>query len=166
MELVRKLDDYGKPAWITLMVLSFIVFWPIGLAVLFFLIGSGRMACWKHGGPGRWYYGEQDEGRRGRRRRRHGRGRDESSGNLAFDEYREETLRRLEEEQQEFQEFLERLRRAKDKAEFDAFMEDRKSRGGRPEAESGDDAPGPGRPMGGGPAPGGVAGGPMPQPMG
>ena len=48
-----------------------------------------------------------------------------SSGNTAFDEYREETLRRLEEEQKEFFEFLERLRHAKDKAEFDQFMEDR-----------------------------------------
>lgn len=45
-----------------------------------------------------------------------------SSGNRAFDEYRMETLRRLEEEQVEFKEFLERLRHAKDKEEFDAFM--------------------------------------------
>jgi hypothetical protein len=51
-----------------------------------------------------------------------------SSGNRAFDEYREETLRRLEDEQREFLEFLARLRHAKDKAEFDQFMADR----GRP----------------------------------
>jgi hypothetical protein len=44
------------------------------------------------------------------------------SGNRAFDEYRAETLRRLEEEQREFKEFLDRLRHAKDKAEFDQFM--------------------------------------------
>jgi hypothetical protein len=31
-------------------------------------------------------------------------------------------LRRLEEEQRQFTEYLERLRRAKDKAEFDQFM--------------------------------------------
>ena len=37
-----------------------------------------------------------------------------SSGNRAFDEYRSETLRRLEDEQREFKEFLERLRFAKD----------------------------------------------------
>ena len=35
MELVQTLDDCGKPAWITLMVVSFIVFWPICLALLF-----------------------------------------------------------------------------------------------------------------------------------
>lgn len=45
-----------------------------------------------------------------------------TSGNRAFDEYRVETLRRLEEEQHEFKNFLERLRHAKDKEEFDQFM--------------------------------------------
>ena len=49
-----------------------------------------------------------------------------SSGNRAFDEYRAETLRRLEEEQREFREFLDRLRQAKDKAEFDQFMAERR----------------------------------------
>ena len=48
-----------------------------------------------------------------------------SSGNRAFDDYRAETLRRLEEEQREFREFLERLRFAKDKTEFDQFMAER-----------------------------------------
>lgn len=51
-----------------------------------------------------------------------------SSGNRAFDEYRAETLRRLEEEQREFKEFLDRLRHAKDKAEFDEFMAERHRR--------------------------------------
>ena len=50
-----------------------------------------------------------------------------STGNRAFDEYREETLRRLEEEANEFQAFLQRLRHAKDKAEFDQFMAERRS---------------------------------------
>lgn len=48
-----------------------------------------------------------------------------SSGNSAFDAYKAETLRRLEEEQGSFEAFLERLRAAKDKSEFDQFMEDR-----------------------------------------
>jgi hypothetical protein len=51
-----------------------------------------------------------------------------SSGNRAFDEYRTETLRRLEEEQREFKAFLDRLRHAKDKAEFDEFMAARRNR--------------------------------------
>ena len=51
-----------------------------------------------------------------------------SSGNRAFDEYRTETLRRLEDEQREFREFLDRLRFAKDKTEFDQFMAERRNR--------------------------------------
>ena len=51
-----------------------------------------------------------------------------SSGNRAFDEYRTETLRRLEEEQREFHDFLDRLRMAKDKSEFDQFMAERRNR--------------------------------------
>jgi hypothetical protein len=50
-----------------------------------------------------------------------------SSGNRAFDEYRADTLRRLEEEQREFRDFLGRLRMAKDKAEFDQFMAERRN---------------------------------------
>jgi hypothetical protein len=51
-----------------------------------------------------------------------------TSGNHAFDEYRTETLRRLEDEQREFLNFLDRLRHAKDKAEFDQFMAERRHR--------------------------------------
>ena len=55
-----------------------------------------------------------------------------SSGNRAFDEYRMETLRRLEEEQTEFRDFLDRLRHAKDKEEFDAFMAQHRPRPASP----------------------------------
>jgi hypothetical protein len=41
-------------------------------------------------------------------------------------------LRRLEEEADEFQTFLERLRKARDKAEFDQFMAERGASGPRP----------------------------------
>ena len=58
-----------------------------------------------------------------------------SSGNRAFDDYRAETLRRLEDEQQEFKDFLGRLRFAKDRAEFDQFMAERRQRPFEPQAE-------------------------------
>jgi len=51
-----------------------------------------------------------------------------SSGNASFDAYKADTLRRLEEEQVSFEGFLERLRSAKDKAEFDAFLDNRARR--------------------------------------
>jgi hypothetical protein len=60
------------------------------------------------------------------------------SGNRAFDEYREEALRRLEEVANEFKDFLTRLRHAKDRAEFDEFMRERRN---RPDAPSQDSAP-------------------------
>ena len=68
---------------------------------------------------------------------------DLASGIAAFDEYRAETLRRLEDEQKEFMDFLERLRHAKDKAEFDQFMAERKRQADRPEASGPDEGPAP-----------------------
>ena len=49
MHLAERLDDIGKPAWIALMIVSFIIWWPIGLAALAFLYWSGRMGCGHHG---------------------------------------------------------------------------------------------------------------------
>ena len=126
MEIAARIDEHGKAAWIALIVLAFVLFWPIGLALLAYVIWSGRMGCGRRGGPGRWYFNER-EGRPGPWGR-WGFGRAESSGNRAFDEYKMETLKRLEEEQKEFREFLDRLRHAKDKAEFDQFMAERRNR--------------------------------------
>jgi hypothetical protein len=120
--VAQRLDEIGKPAWIALMVLGFALFWPIGLATLVFLIGSGRMGCWKHKRFAEWQAG----GDRWQERVRRWQGGPASSGNRAFDEYRDATLRRLEEEQREFVAFLDRLRLAKDKAEFDQFLAERR----------------------------------------
>jgi hypothetical protein len=130
------LDEIGKPAWIVLTILSFFVWWPLGLVVLGYLIGSGRMACWTDGAGPRWQRRMERMQRRMERMQevaeRWGCGswarRQASTGNRAFDEYRAETLRRLEEEQREFMAFLDRLRHAKDKAEFDQFMDERRRR--------------------------------------
>jgi hypothetical protein len=125
MPIVAKLDELGKPAWIALMILGFVVWWPVGLATLAFIIGSGRMSCWKGGGMSRWHGGGEHMRNPGTWWQP-----SRSSGNRAFDEYRSETLQRLEEEQREFREFLARLRMAKDKAEFDQFMAERRTGGG------------------------------------
>lgn len=129
MPIVEKLDEYGKPAWILLIIVGFMTWWPLGLVILAYSIGSGRMGCHS---MSRWQ-GKidrmQDKVDRMRTRMEGG---DwwgpRSSGNHAFDEYRTETLRRLEEEQREFRAFLERLRFAKDKTEFDQFMAERRNR--------------------------------------
>lgn len=62
------------------------------------------------------------------------------SGNSAFDAYKADTLRRLEDEQHSFEEFLKRLRDAKDKAEFDQFMDDRATRTHDDDADAETDA--------------------------
>lgn len=120
------LDDRGKGAWIAAMVLGFIFFWPVGLALLAYMIWSKRMfskSCRTSDSRAMW-----ESARTAMR----------PSGNLAFDAYKSETLRRLEEEQAAFEAFLQRLREAKDKAEFDQFMDDRAARARAPRAE--DDA--------------------------
>jgi hypothetical protein len=117
--IVEKIDEYGKGAWIALIVLGFWTFWPVGLAALAFVVFSGRTRCWKMERRGRWHNA---------RGYAWAFGGGASSGNAAFDEYRAETLRRLEEEQSEFLAYLERLRQAKDKSEFDAFMAERRNR--------------------------------------
>ncbi len=134
-----------KPIELVAIILGFILFWPIGLAILLAKIWQSRSAysgdlpsfvqakfnekreyweqkmawaCHGHGGysggPGNW--------------RR-------SSGNLAFDEWREAELARLEEErrklvaaEREFADYMENLRRAKDREEFDRFMAARRGR--------------------------------------
>ncbi|MDQ7263467.1 DUF2852 domain-containing protein [Paracoccus sp. PS-1] len=105
------LDERGKGAWIAAMILAFIACWPLGLAILGYMIWSKRMfSCrHRHHHHGRHY--------------RHGFG--APTGNSAFDAYREETLKRLEDEHREFLDFLQKLREAKDKAEFDQFMQGR-----------------------------------------
>lgn len=72
---------------------------------------------------------------RGKAWARHGFSAMKPSGNSAFDAYKADTLRRLEQEQHDFEAFLERLREAKDKAEFDQFMDERARA-----ADHGDDA--------------------------
>jgi Protein of unknown function (DUF2852) len=129
MHMVAKLDDIGKPAWIALTAVSFIIWWPIGLAALAFTIGSGRMGCGCHSHTGWREHRERWRAMRSewRAMKWGGYGAAPSTGNAAFDEYRNETLKRLEDEQKEFWGFLDRLRRAKDKAEFDQFMTERRN---------------------------------------
>jgi hypothetical protein len=106
------LDARGRPAWIVAMILGFILFWPVGLAILAYMFWSNRMTC------NSW----------GRRAHRNAyRAPAAPTGNAAFDAYRAETLKRLEEEREAFTAFLEQLRAAKDQAEFEQFMNGRRA---------------------------------------
>ena len=120
------LDARGKGAWIAAMIVGFIVFWPIGLALLAYMIWSKRM----FNGSCVARRGHHSAARYGFK----------STGNAAFDAYKAETLRRLEDEQDAFEAFLQRLREAKDKAEFDEFMNDRAQNAADHDAGSEDEA--------------------------
>jgi hypothetical protein len=134
---------------IILTVLGFIWWWPIGLVLLGLFVGRGKFGCGRRvryagdapifdreQGRDRWErkmtrLQEKMEMVRAKADRFRGAGdwfSPSTSGNRAFDEYRSDTLKRLEDEQREFKDFLARLRFARDRAEFDQFMADRRGR--------------------------------------
>ena len=132
----------GASRWtafeIMAMVLGFIVFWPIGLAILGYKFwqrknggddlqtfatskwrearGAMAGAPWAQGGP---WAGSRFTGA--------------TSGNAAFDEWKaaelarlEQERRKLEEAHREFAEYMDNVRKAKDREEFDRFMNERR----------------------------------------
>lgn len=127
-----------KPVEILAMVLGFIVFWPIGLAVLGWkfwqrksgypgdIVTFGREKWNANWGTGRWGFAANNWPGAG------------PTGNRAFDEWRATELARLEEERQrlaaaerEFAEYMENLRHARDREEFERFMNARRNQQGR-----------------------------------
>lgn len=120
--IAAKLEQLPTPLWCALAVIGLMIWWPLALAVLVYILWSGRMMCCGFG-VGRWNNPAANDSRA-----EDWRSQSRTSGNRAFDDYRVETLRRLEEEQRAFQDFLGRLRMAKDRAEFDQFMAERSNR--------------------------------------
>ena len=126
-----------KPQWgpltIALMVLGFVLWWPVGLAILAYILW-GEMFGGTAEKAGSWVnqrkaWAENCGSRHSYRQNGYGR---HSSGNAAFDDYRAEQLRRLEEERKRldeeinaFHEHMRNLRMARDREEFDRFMRDR-----------------------------------------
>jgi hypothetical protein len=139
---------------LVLMILGFLWWWPLGLLILGFLIVRRKFGYWRHhsyAGDGQmlgWEHGDrwdrkmariQEKMERVRAKVDRVRSRGDwfaptSSGNRAFDDYRTETLKRLEDEQRDFKEFLARLRFAKDRAEFDQFMAAQRQRPYEPDS--------------------------------
>lgn len=130
-----------RPAWtpatIALMVIGFIVFWPLGLAMLAYILWGDRLGSFKRD-VSRATDGMFANCRQATRA--HAR-----TGNVAFDDWREKELERLAEERrkleamrEEFDSYVHELRRAKDQEEFDRFMRERRNGhggGGEPEMQ-------------------------------
>lgn len=135
-----------KPQWspltIGLMVLGFILFWPLGLAVLGYILWGEKFGGSADKAQAYWNKGCSFM-RDNTKHAGFGRTNPGSSGNAAFDEYRAEQLRRLEEERarldaeiEAFHEYMANLNKAKDREEFDRFMnEHRGSRQGYGDAD-------------------------------
>jgi len=125
-----------KPQWgpitIALMVFGFIIWWPLGLAALAYIVwgenfGGSAEKAERFVKRGRHF--AENCGPRGNWRHN---GFRNTSGNAAFDDYRADQLRRLEEERKRldeeinaFHEYMANLNKAKDREEFDRFMRDR-----------------------------------------
>lgn len=135
-----KLRPGWRPVNIILMVLGFIIFWPLGLAMLAYNIWGNEMRSWFNEAKSSFEDGPKSSCSRYRAR----------SGNVAFDDFRESELKRLEEERRkldemrdDFDSYMRELRRAKDQEEFDRYMSERESRSSEkakdvtPDAENG-----------------------------
>lgn len=125
-----------KPQWgpltIALMVLGFVIWWPLGLAMLAYILWGEKFGGSAERAEG-WLNKQRAWAKNcaPRNYERHGFSR-HTSGNAAFDDYRAEQLKRLEEERKRldeevnaFHEYLRNLNKAKDREEFDRFMRDR-----------------------------------------
>ena len=114
-----------SPLNIFLMIVGFIVFWPLGLAMLAWIVWGDEIR--RVAGELKSQFSSQFGSVS---RPAHGWAQSYSAtGNMAFDEYRAKELKRLEEERRkidamraEFEEFLNEVRRAKDQEEFERFM--------------------------------------------
>ncbi len=123
-----------KPIEIAALVLGFAIYWPIGLAILGLKFAQRRgytledaMTAVRAKFAG---FGPQAE--QGSQWRPFSSG---TSGNAAFDDWRKAEMERLEQERQkldaaqrEFADYMDNLRRAKDREEFDRFMNERNAK--------------------------------------
>ena len=60
---IARIDDFGRSAWLVLMVLGFVLYWPIGLAILAYIIWSRRMWSGPMGCGGWGHRGDVEEWR-------------------------------------------------------------------------------------------------------
>lgn len=127
-----------RPGWtpltIGLMVLGFIVFWPLGFAMLAYILWGDRFHRMASDASESFRANGWGCSARGAAMRSASTGFG-ATGNVAFDEYRKREIERIEAERRkldemraEFDSYLAELRRAKDKEEFDRFMADRDRR--------------------------------------
>ena len=127
MTQTRFIEASWNPLTIGLMILGFVIFWPLGLAVIAYVLWGDRI------GHSVKEMSDDFNAHCGKSRGKHRRQKQQHD-NSAFARYRHQEIERLEEERRkldemrdEFDDFLNELRQAKDKAEFDRFMDARRN---------------------------------------
>ncbi len=116
MSTITRRKGRWTPLGVAAVVLGFMAWWPVGLAVVAYIMWGGSIDELAQKGYDElksMFKGSVASSR-------------PSTGNAAFDAYREETLRRLDAERAEFDSFVTKLREARDREEFESFMTDRK----------------------------------------
>lgn len=116
-----------RPLEIAAIVIGFVIFWPLGLALLALRIARGRGYTWADArNSARGAFAPWSGGSAGRPQWRPF---STTTGNAAFDDWRMAEMAKLDDErrkldaaQREFAEHLDNLRRARDREEFEAFM--------------------------------------------
>lgn len=106
------LDDHGTGAWIIAIVAGFMVFPPIGLALLIW-VGFARSLYRNRAGreievPART---------------------PAADANTAYDAHRAESLDQLDDEQSRFESFVDQVRTRRDRDDFDAYLDARAGNG-------------------------------------
>lgn len=120
-----------RPAWtpatIALMIIGFMIFWPLGLAMLAYILWGDRLDDFRSGVDRATDAMSEKFSRGGCNRAR------TRTGNVAFDDWHEQELERLKQERRkldetiaEFEEHKREARRAQDTKEFDEFMQEKK----------------------------------------
>ena len=115
------------------MIIGFAVFWPLGLAMLAWIIWGDEIG--RRTGELKDQFRSFSDRATSFRPGDAARAWRSDTGNVAFEEYRERELKRIEEERrkldgmrEEFEGFVREVRRAKDQEEFDRFMRDYRNR--------------------------------------
>lgn len=112
--MTRIANRRWTPLSIFAVIMGFVFWWPLGLAAIAYILWGGSFDTLldRTVAQAKSWVGSRAPVR--------------SSGNVAFDAYRAETIRRLEQEEAEFSAYVARLREARDREEFDRFLAERR----------------------------------------
>lgn len=112
----RQCTQGFSPKRIAIIAIAFLIFWPIGLAVLLYTLWGGDMKAF-------WKDKKRKVHQAGFQSRR-------PSGNVAFDDYREQEIDRLQRAyeklddlQTDFDDYRYEQQRSRDQKQFDRYME-------------------------------------------